>query len=52
VDSAGALGRARERSAHGTLTLHSTGWLQLHAATNFSGSDSFTYKASDGQLLK
>src|ERR1043166_9665528 len=34
--------------AHGTLTLHADGSFQYLAATNFNGSDSFTYKANDG----
>ena len=34
--------------AHGSLTLNSNGGFTYTPATNFSGSDSFTYYASDG----
>src|SRR5207247_1834089 len=34
---------------HGTLTLNSDGSLVYTPALNFNGTDSFTYKASDGQ---
>src|SRR5437899_777212 len=34
---------------HGTLTLNSDGSLVYMPALNFNGTDSFTYKASDGQ---
>src|ERR1043166_1689778 len=34
--------------AHGTLTLNPDGSFQYLGATNYSGSDSFTYKANDG----
>ena len=36
--------------AHGTLTLSVDGSLTYVPAQNFSGSDSFTYKANDGSL--
>src|SRR5206468_1241492 len=35
---------------HGTLTLNSDGSLVYMPALNFNGIDSFTYKASDGQV--
>jgi|GEM_PF-2110462 VCBS repeat-containing protein len=35
---------------HGTLTLNSNGSFTYTPATNYSGSDSFTYKANDGFL--
>src|SRR5207249_11101435 len=35
--------------AHGTLTLNADGSLVYMPAPNFNGTDSFTYKASDGQ---
>src|SRR5439155_17138214 len=35
--------------AHGTLTLNADGSLVYMPALNFNGTDSFTYKASDGQ---
>src|SRR5216117_1951587 len=35
--------------SHGTLTLNSDGSLVYMPALNFNGTDSFTYKASDGQ---
>src|SRR5437762_34196 len=35
---------------HGTLTLNSDGSLVYVPALNFNGIDSFTYKASDGQV--
>src|SRR5207245_725233 len=34
---------------HGTLTLNSDGSFSYMPALNFNGTDSFTYKASDGQ---
>src|SRR5207244_436810 len=34
---------------HGTLTLNRDGSLVYMPAANFNGTDSFTYKASDGQ---
>src|SRR5439155_9399201 len=34
---------------HGTLTLNADGSLVYMPAPNFNGTDSFTYKASDGQ---
>ncbi len=34
--------------AHGTLTLNANGSFSYRAATNYSGPDSFTYRASDG----
>ncbi len=36
--------------AHGTLTLNATGGFTYTPAANYNGSDSFTYKANDGQL--
>ena len=36
--------------SHGTLTLNPDGSFSYVPATNFSGSDSFTYKANDGLL--
>ena len=36
--------------AHGTLALAATGALTYTPAANFNGTDSFTYKANDGQL--
>lgn len=36
---------------HGTLTLNSNGTFTYTPAVNFNGSDSFTYRASDGTLL-
>jgi VCBS repeat-containing protein len=36
--------------AHGTLSLNSDGTFTYSPAADFSGSDSFTYKANDGQL--
>lgn len=36
--------------AHGTLTLNSDGSLVYSPAADYSGPDSFTYNASDGQL--
>src|SRR2546430_16290873 len=35
--------------SHGTLTLNGDGSLGYMPALNFNGTDSFTYKASDGQ---
>src|SRR2546426_7965876 len=35
--------------SHGTLTLNGDGSLVYMPALNFNGTDSFTYKASDGQ---
>src|SRR5947199_364470 len=35
--------------AHGTLTLNADGSLVYMPAPNFNGTDSFTYKANDGQ---
>jgi VCBS repeat-containing protein len=35
--------------SHGTLTLNANGSFTYTPATNFSGSDSFTYKANDGK---
>src|SRR5205807_1933202 len=35
--------------AHGTLTLNADGSLVYMPALNFNGTDSFTYKTSDGQ---
>src|SRR5207249_8163326 len=35
--------------SHGTLTLNADGSLVYMPALNFNGTDSFTYKASDGQ---
>ena len=35
---------------HGTVTLSPNGQFVYVPATNFSGSDSFTYKANDGSL--
>ncbi len=37
--------------SHGTLTLSSDGSLVYTPTANFSGTDSFTYEASDGPLL-
>ena len=37
--------------SHGTLTLNSDGSLVYMPSLNFNGTDSFTYKASDGQAL-
>src|SRR5213076_1650427 len=34
---------------HGVLTLNSNGSFSYDPATNYNGSDSFTYKANDGQ---
>jgi uncharacterized delta-60 repeat protein len=36
--------------AHGTLTLHPDGSFTYTPAANFNGRDTFTYKASDGEL--
>src|SRR4029079_15446218 len=36
--------------AHGTLTLNTNGTFTYTPANNFTGPDSFTYKASDGTL--
>ncbi|MFS2215005.1 S8 family serine peptidase [Telluria sp. Tellsp104] len=36
--------------AHGTLALNADGSFRYTPATGYSGSDSFTYKASDGKL--
>jgi VCBS repeat-containing protein len=36
--------------SHGTLTLHADGSFAYTPAADFNGSDSFTYKASDGSL--
>src|SRR6184192_3676010 len=36
--------------SHGTLTLNSDGSFSYMPALNFNGIDSFTYKASDGQV--
>ncbi len=36
--------------SHGTLTLNSNGSFTYTPTTNYTGSDSFTYKASDGTL--
>jgi len=36
--------------SHGTLTLNSNGSFTYTPASNFNGSDSFTYNANDGQL--
>ena len=36
--------------AHGTLTLNANGSFTYTPATNYSGPDSFTYRASDGAL--
>jgi VCBS repeat-containing protein len=36
--------------SHGTLTLNANGSLSYTPAANFDGSDSFTYRASDGSL--
>jgi VCBS repeat-containing protein/predicted outer membrane repeat protein len=36
--------------AHGTLALNSDGSFKYTPAANYNGSDSFTYKANDGQL--
>jgi VCBS repeat-containing protein len=36
--------------SHGTLTLNANGSLTYTPAANFNGSDSFTYRASDGTL--
>src|SRR6185436_15657501 len=35
--------------AHGSLTLNSNGSFSYLPTTNYLGSDSFTYKANDGQ---
>ena len=35
-------------TAHGTLTLHADGSFTYKPASNFTGTDSFTYKVSDG----
>lgn len=35
--------------AHGTLTLNADGSFRYQPATNYSGNDSFTYKANDGK---
>src|SRR6185369_9445067 len=35
--------------SHGTLTFNSSGSFSYTPATNYNGSDSFTYQASDGQ---
>jgi len=37
--------------SHGTLTLGSNGSFTYTPTTNYTGSDSFTYKASDGALI-
>ena len=36
--------------SHGTLTLNANGSFTYTPAANFNGSDSFTYRASDGTL--
>ncbi len=36
--------------SHGTLTLNADGSFSYTPAANFNGSDSFTYRASDGTL--
>ncbi|HEY6169749.1 MAG TPA: Ig-like domain-containing protein, partial [Verrucomicrobiae bacterium] len=36
--------------SHGTLTLNTNGSFSYRPATNFNGTDSFTYKANDGAL--
>jgi VCBS repeat-containing protein len=36
--------------SHGTLTLHADGSFTYTPAANYNGSDSFTYRASDGTL--
>ena len=36
--------------SHGTLTLNANGAFTYTPAANYSGSDSFTYRASDGTL--
>ncbi len=40
----------RGRPAHGTLALSDDGSLTYTPAANWSGTDSFTYKATDGEL--
>lgn len=37
-------------TAHGTLTLYSTGAIEYTPQTNYHGTDSFTYKARDGEV--
>src|SRR5205807_1693694 len=37
--------------AHGSLALNANGALTYTPAANFSGTDSFTYKANDGQTV-
>ena len=36
--------------SHGTLTLNANGSFTYTPAANFTGTDSFTYRASDGTL--
>src|SRR5262249_41723268 len=38
--------------SHGTLTLNSNGSFTYTPATNFSGTDSYTYRANDGQARR
>src|SRR5207253_3031103 len=37
--------------AHGTLTLNANGFFSYTPAADYTGPDSFTYKASDGLVL-
>ena len=52
VDSTGAAMTATlvANTTHGTLTLNANGSVAYTPNSNFTGTDSFTYKASDGSL--
>ncbi|MBA3943842.1 MAG: tandem-95 repeat protein [Herpetosiphonaceae bacterium] len=51
VDSASLTAQLVSGPSHGQLTLNTDGSFTYTPATNYSGADSFTYQASDGQLL-
>src|SRR5207248_651102 len=50
VDSATLTAILVSGPAHGTLTLNSNGSFGYTPAANYNGSDSFSYKANDGEL--
>src|SRR5205814_7507474 len=49
VDVATRSAAELSQPAHGTLTLNSDGSFSYTPAANYNGTDSFTYKANDGQ---
>ncbi|MBA3943843.1 MAG: tandem-95 repeat protein [Herpetosiphonaceae bacterium] len=51
VDSVNLTAQLVSGPSHGQLTLNSNGSFAYTPTTNYSGADSFTYRASDGQAL-